>query len=195
MFFENALDLKSTKTMQSAITRKSLRMPGYDYRLSGYYYVTLCTGNRQCLFGEVIGGEMRLNGAGKMVQEMWIDIPNHYDGFDIDDFVVMPNHLHGILVRQVSLGTAQGSTPPFSLFELMRNFKSITTLFYMRGVGQGRFKPFEKKLWQRSYYEHVIRNDDGLGRIRKYIMDNPSKWDEDRENPFWLPKINHTQDL
>lgn len=162
--------------------RKRLRLPEYDYRIGGYYYVTLCTQNRQCLFGRVENGNMILNDVGEMIHKIWLEIGNKYDGFENDLFVVMPNHLHGILIID-ERGPARGPAPTLSLPDVMRNFKSLTTTYYIRGIEENIFEPFEKKLWQRSYYEHIIRKNESLDKIRHYIVDNPRKWGEDRENP------------
>jgi REP element-mobilizing transposase RayT len=139
------------------------------------------------LFGEIKNGEMKLNDAGKMISNAWAEIPSIYDGFDNDLFIVMPNHMHCILVKAASAGPAQRPAPTLGLPELMRNFKSITTLHYIRGVKENAFEGFDKKLWQRSYYEHIIRDERSLNNIRQYIINNPAKWDEDRENPLWSP--------
>lgn len=165
--------------------RKLLRLPGYNYHLSGYYYVTLCIQNRQCLFGEIKNSKMILNKAGQMIHNAWTNLANKYSGVENDVFIVMPNHLHGILLLNTNEpGPARGPAPTLSLPELMRNFKSFTTTSYMRGVLENNFVVFEKKLWQRNYYEHIIRTTESLEKIRQYIVDNPEKWDEDRENPY-----------
>ena len=163
--------------------RKLLRLPRYNYELAGYYYVTLCTQNRQCLFGDIKNDNMVLNDVGLMIHNIWSDIPNKYSCFSNDLFVLMPNHLHGILIINDKLGPAQGPAPTLSLSDVLRNFKSLTTTCYMKGVDTNKFKPFEKKLWQRSYYEHVIRRNKSLDKIREYILNNPRKWHEDLNNP------------
>lgn len=171
--------------------RKRLRLLEYDYQMAGYYYITLCTQNRQCLFGKIENDFMILNDAGKMVHDVWLDISNKYNGFENDLFVVMPNHLHGILILNDKgpaqdlndSGPAQGPAPTLSVPDIMRNFKSLTTTFYRKGMEKNKYEPFEKKLWQRSYYEHIIRKNESLNKIRQYIIDNPKKWKEDQENP------------
>jgi putative transposase len=159
-----------------------MRLPGYDYYISGYYYVTLCTQNRQCLFGKIKNGDMILNDIGQMVHDVWANLPERHSGFENDSFVIMPNHVHGILIKRIE----NGLTPAVSLPEIIRNFKSFTTTCYMQGVKENRFEPFNKKIWQRNYYEHIIRSNDRLEKIRQYICENPTKWDEDRENPIHL---------
>jgi putative transposase len=166
--------------------RKSLRLPEYNYNMAGYYYITLCTQNRKCLLGNIKKGMMILNDAGYMVQKAWQDISKNYAGFKNDIFIVMPNHLHGILIIQNNqLGPAQGPAPTLSLPDVIRNFKSFTTTCYIKGVTENNFEPFEKKVWQRNYYEHIIRKPENLNKIREYISNNPEKWDEDRESPHY----------
>ena len=160
--------------------RKLLRLVGYHYRQCGYYYLTLCTQNRHCLFGRVHRGEMILNDAGKMVHEIWSDIPKKYRGFGNDLFVLMPNHLHGILLKYNDGGPTQGSAPTLILSDVVRYFKMFTTRIYIKGVREKRFAAFDRRLWQRNYYEHVIRNETALNRIRQYMIENPLKWSEDQ---------------
>lgn len=148
--------------------------------------MTICTQDRQCLFGEIIVGagpsaspNMVINDAASMIQSIWKEIPDHYPCVEIDEFVIMPNHLHGIVVLN---GHPQGGAPTLSLFDVAHRFKSLTTVRYRHGVKQNKWHPFPGKLWQRNYYEHVIRNENELNRIRQYIIDNPTNWDKDTEN-------------
>jgi REP element-mobilizing transposase RayT len=157
---------------------------------------------------------MRLNNAGKMVKEVWEELPVFYAGVDIDSFVVMPNHIHGIIVlvgaftplsvgaapcgrpdsaqQAQGPGQAQGPAPTsspeglvrtLSLPDVVHRWKTMTTKRYVDGVRQQGWAPFCRRLWQRNYYEHVIRDDESLNRIRQYILDNPARWSLDRENP------------
>ncbi|MBI1885791.1 MAG: transposase [Chloroflexi bacterium] len=182
--------------------RRSIRLPGYDYAQAGAYFVTICTQNRECMFGEVVDGEMILTASGQMVESVWRELPQHYPGVEADTFVVMPNHVHGMIILVGAgprarpgrpqgvaptddLGQPQGFAPTgtMSLPDVVHRFKSLTTARYRRGVLQGRWLPFPGRLWQRNYYDHVIRNDEGLNRIRQYIVDNPVHWADDPENP------------
>ncbi len=178
--------------------RRSIRLKQYDYSSEGAYFVTICAQHRQCLFGDVMDGEMRLNDAGKIILSVWDELPLYYPGANVDAFVVMPNHIHGIIVLTVGAGpracpenrTArpekgqpQGVAPTMPLPDLVQRFKSLTTSRYRHGVMQFRWPSFPGKLWQRNYYEHIIRNEDELNRIRQYICDNPSNWETDEENP------------
>lgn len=159
--------------------RRSIRLQGYDYSRAGAYFVTVCTQNRQCLFGENVDGKMALNDAGRMIQTIWNGLPEHYHHVELDEFVVMPNHLHGIIAI-VGAGLKPAPTPinQHGLPEIVRALKT----FSARRINEMRNTP-GAKLWQRNYYEHIIRNDDELNRIREYIANNPSQWEMDRENP------------
>jgi putative transposase len=181
--------------------RRSIRLKGYDYTQPGAYFVTICVHNRQCLFGKVVGAEVALNPGGAMVSRPWAQIPARFAGWQTDVFVVMPNHLHGILTAwgdhedrpyhephprrgepRVRPDHPLG-TPADSLGRVVQAFKSITTIEYTRGVKASGWPPFDKRLWQRNYYERVIRDEDELRALREYIVHNPSGWDADEENP------------
>ena len=175
--------------MQAALPRRrSLRLKDYDYTQSGAYFVTICAQRKSCLFGRIVNDAMQLNDAGEMIQQVWHELPSHYPGVDIDAFVVMPNHVHGIIVLESEPGQApgaaltdQGST--MSLGDVVHRFKSLTTAQYRHGVKTKGWRTFPRQLWQRDYYEHVIRNEEELNRIRQYIIANPVQWALDRENP------------
>jgi REP element-mobilizing transposase RayT len=197
--------------------RRSVRLKGYDYATAGAYFLTVCTQGRACLFGSMVKGEMRLNAAGCMVQDIWNEIAPRYAGVDTDGFQIMPNHIHGIIVitpRRVGANprvcptdsacpgdsvshddrAGTGARPytgagpnmgvrPYGLGDVLRRFKSLTTKRYMDGVQYQGWPPFSGPLWQRNYYEHVIRDGRSLNRIREYIAANPLQWEYDRENP------------
>lgn len=160
--------------------RRSIRWADYDYRLSGLYFVTICAHERLCLFGDIVGNTVRLNAAGQAVAAEWVRSGEIRREIALDAFVVMPNHLHGIVAVDQSVHPA-GSAPGRrnrSLGSLINGFKAATTrrLNELRGtVGAS--------VWQRNYYEHVVRNEGELNRIREYIALNPAKWAADRENP------------
>ena len=181
--------------------RRSIRLKGYDYSLAGAYFVTVCTQDRLCLFGNVNNEQMTLNQAGQMVYEQWLDLPKRFPESAIDEFTMMPNHLHGILIindnettqsvgaplvgaqNKVDKTNKAGTRPAPTLGEIVGAFKSITTNEYIRGVKQHDWPSFPGKLWQRNYFERVIRDEDELNRIREYIIYNPMKWTEDQDNP------------
>ncbi len=186
--------------------RHSLRLKEYDYSSAGVYFVTVCAHNRECLFGDIIDGEMVLNDAGKMVERCWLEIPDHYPSVELDEFVIMPNHFHGILyIHEIEStvgaplvgalegnenelsqlhGQPQGIAPTVTLGKIVGEYKSLTTLLYVRGVNELQWKRFNTRLWQRNYYEHIIRDESDLNRIREYIINNPARWQDDEENPF-----------
>ena len=168
--------------------RRSIRLKGYDYRQAGAYFVTVCTQDRSFLFGEMVHGEMRLNDAGKMVYDVWNDLPAFYPGVQTDAFIVMPNHIHGIIILvgadpRVCPGQSQGVARTMGLPDVVHRFKTMTTKRYADGVKRLGWEPFRGRLWQRNYYEHIIRNEEFLNRIREYILTNPMRWALDRENP------------
>ena len=180
--------------------RRSIRLQGYDYSQAGAYFVTVCTQNRECLFGEIVNGEMLLNDAGKTIQSVWDEIPAHYPGIDIDASIVMPNHIHGIVVivgaapcgrprpapcgrpglAHSQDGQARGPAPTgLSLPDVVHRFKTMTTKRYADGVKRNGWSMFPGKLWQRNYWEHIVRNEPELNRIREYIHTNPAQWELD----------------
>jgi putative transposase len=178
--------------------RRSLRLKGYDYSMAGAYFVTICTQDRACLFGDVAAGEMRLNEAGQMVTTLWESIAARFSSVEIDEFVVMPNHLHGILVlpdgdakeATTRVAPTQPSTVGAPLVgarvrlgDIVGAFKSLATTGYIAGVKANGWPEFRGRLWQRNYYEHIIRDEDALNRIRRYVDDNPARWEFDDENP------------
>jgi REP element-mobilizing transposase RayT len=175
--------------------RRSIRLPGYDYGQQGMYFVTICTENRELLFGEIVGGEMRLSERARIVDGCWQAIPAHFRHVELDEFQIMPNHIHGILAiaqrseNEPSVVGAQHAAPlqrnmispnihPGSLAAIIRSFKSAVT----SRVNLLRQTP-GAPLWQRNYHEHAIRNENDLHRIREYIQTNPLRWELDRENP------------
>lgn len=167
--------------------RRSLRLQGYDYTQAGAYFVTICTQDRACLFGEIVDGEMRLNDAGRMVQAEWEALPGRFSGIDVDASIVMPNHAHGILLINPVGAPFMAPHDPGAdnpgamnraptLGEIIRAFKAVAT----RRLRQSGLSEFA---WQRNYYEHIIRDESSLQGIREYIMNNPLRWALDRENP------------
>ena len=184
--------------------RRSIRLKGYDYSLGGAYFVTITARGRACLFGEVAGEQMRLNEAGGMVQEVCWGLSQQFPRVEVGCFVVMPNHVRGIIVLYEPVGAAlvvaqsednraAGNNRATTrvaptLGGVVGAFKSLTTVEYVRGVrGQG-WTPFRGRLWQRNYYEHIVRDDKSLGRIEQYILDNPANWSLDQENPLYVPE-------
>ena len=170
--------------------RRSIRLKEHDYSQPGAYFVTICTRDRACLFGEIVDGEMRLNEAGEIARGCWEEIPRHFPLVELDAFVVMPNHVHGIIVIQgrgerffAPTSTAPTTTiaqsPSRTIGSIVRGFKIGVTKWFRANTDL-------HSIWQRGYYEHVIRNEAELTAIREYILGNPARWDEDENNPTLL---------
>jgi len=158
--------------------RTSNRLKNYDYSSQGYYFVTMCTHNQVCLFGEIKNNVMVLNEYGKIVQAAWEDLSNHYTDVQLDEFIVMPNHVHGIiwlidLKTNVDVGAGLKPAPTwrFGLSEIVRGFKTFSS----RRINVSRKTP-GIIVWQRSFYDHIIRDEIKLNKIREYIMNNPAQW-------------------
>ena len=178
--------------------RKSIRLRGYDYSQAGLYFITICTQNRRHLFGEIVGADsisahdsIILNHAGKMIEQIWYEIHNDFDNTQLHEFVIMPNHIHGIIEIPVGVDSisAQISTPNRAekdsaptLSDIVQSFKRHSTIKYITMVKQHILPPFDKRIWQRNYWEHIIRNENEYERIAQYIMGNPAKWEQDKLN-------------
>ncbi|MBN1295126.1 MAG: transposase [Candidatus Latescibacteria bacterium] len=196
--------------------RQSIRLKGYDYSEMGAYFITICVQNHICLLGNIEDGEMALNDAGRLVEKWLCKIEQKFKDVFLDVCVIMPNHIHCIVV----LGNFVGADPrvcPYSnndpdfmdkqfnklratnpkqgehmgspLQKIVQWLKTMTTNEYINNVKHNNWPPFNKKLWQRNYYEHIIRNRNELIQIRDYIIDNPSQWDNDEENPDNISEI------
>ncbi len=166
--------------------RKNLRLRGYNYSLPGVYFITICTAKRKCLFGNIRGGEMVRNGAGDAIAEIWERLPQRFPNISLDAFVVMPNHMHGVLVfnnpatKQNRGAASSAPTNSVALGRVVRAFKSETAI-HVNAI----LKTSGRPVWQRNYFEHIVRAGKDLDEIRRYIHDNPSKWDSDPENSLF----------
>ena len=171
--------------------RKPLRLKQYDYSELGYYFVTACTKNRQHVFGNTANGTVELNECGQIVLNCWNEIQKHFQGVKLDQFIIMPNHIHGI----ISLVGAQFIAPvagPNCGHDTANNNQgvmnhaptlgNIVRFLKARSSRLIRVKTNLPFAWQRNYYERVIRNERELHEIRQYILDNPAGWDTDPEN-------------
>ena len=176
--------------------RRSIRLPQHDYSTAGGYFITMCTRNRDCLFGNVVDGQMILNQYGQIVNDVWNNLPNHYPHVELDAYAIMPNHFHGIIMitiaidanKNIAVGAGLKPAPTsieinitsikfHKLSEIVRAFKTFSS----RGINQIRQTP-GMPVWQRNYHEHVIRQGIELDEKRKYIRSNPLNWDTDSEN-------------
>jgi len=159
--------------------RRSIRLKNYDYSKPGAYFITICTHNRELLFEP---GPVKV-----MLKSFWQKLPAKFPTVQLDEFVMMPNHIHGIIM--INVGATPCGCPNITpnsypkLGDIVDWYKTMTTNAYISSVKNNQWPPFSDRFWQRNYYEHVIRDEDDLNRIRQYIIDNPSKWDEDEENP------------
>jgi len=174
--------------------RRSIRLQGYNYSQAGAYFITIVTNNRECLFGEIKNGTMILNDTGKIAQQCWLEIPNHFPNAELDEFVIMPNHIHGIIVLNNIVGVQNNAgvqndvgVQNFEPLQKQNQYQKIipkSVGSIVRGFKIGVTKWFRHNIkiyivWQRNYYEHIIRTEDDLKRIRQYIIDNPLNWKSD----------------
>ncbi len=164
--------------------RRSIRLNTYNYASKGAYFITICAIVRQPWFGKVHDKAMQLNDAGRMIDAEWQNLATRFTHIELDTFIVMPDHIHGIIC--ITGGTTPTPMPRSnegpngtvrgSIGHIIQAFKSLTTNTYIQRVDQQGWQPFPGKLWQRNYYEHIIRNEHDLQRIREYILGNPSRW-------------------
>ena len=165
--------------------RRSIRLKGYDYSQPGAYFVTVCTHRWANLFGDVLDGKLELNRFGRIVKALWLRIPDIRPHIGVDEFVVMPNHVHAIAIiedvgaiHELPLHDARRQRRSMLLPKVVGYFKMNTA----KHINRARNTP-GMPVWQRNYYDHVVRDKVDLERIRQYIRDNPAQWDIDRENP------------
>jgi REP element-mobilizing transposase RayT len=167
--------------------RKSLRLPNFDYSQDGAYFITIVTQNRACLFGEIIDEQMLLNDAGRMIEQVCQELPMNLPYVGLEILQIMPNHFHGIFtienVESVGAGLRACPQPQISLTDIVGRFKSLTTHRYIEGVKMNEWQSFDRRLWQRNYYEHIIRNETEHQAIADYIFCNPQNWKKDSEYP------------
>lgn len=186
--------------------RQSIRLKGYDYTQTGAYFVTICTYQRNCLFGEIVDGEMKLNISGEIAKSSWLSITRHFANVELDEFVIMPNHLHGIIIiveNEVKQDFSENQNLPSQCFDnigiksvkingtqsqslaaIIQNYKSVSS----RKINQIH-QAKGNVIWQRNYYEHIIRNAEVFNQIHQYILNNPINWQTDQENPQNLQAV------
>ncbi|MYE27564.1 MAG: transposase [Chloroflexi bacterium] len=159
--------------------RRSMRLPNYDYTQNGVYFVTICTYRFASLFGRIVDGYVQLNGLGRLVEEEWQRTAEVRPSVELDLFVVMPNHLHGLIWISHSpkepmsgKNTTLGAN---SLGSIIAQYKSVVTK-----RSRNLADPVHWPIWKRNYYDHIVRNEGSLERIRRYILENPARWREDR---------------
>ena len=191
--------------------RRSIRLKGYDYSQAGAYFVTIVVKGRECVFGEIADGEMQLNELGRIVDSVWSELPDRYPETELDAFVVMPNHVHGIVVITVAVGAIhelplRNELPPRDELPLRDTTDPTQRRKMLLPKIVGYFKMNTAKrinlsrqtpglpFWHRNYYEHIIRNEADLQRIRDYIQTNPVRWAEDQLHPNAPPNRFNQED-
>jgi putative transposase len=159
-------------------TRKPTRQPGIDYTRPGYYFVTICTKEREEILGKISGETMGLNDLGRIVNQCWLALPDHYHCCRLHEFVIMPNHVHGIIEIVGGSYVGEGFKPSrsYSLTEILRGFKTFSSRAINQKYPDGLFQ------WQRSFHDRVIRDKWELITIGRYIVENPRHWSDDEEN-------------
>jgi putative transposase len=173
---------------------ESTRLKSWDYSWPGWYFVTIVVRDHTCLFGEVKNDRLLPSPLGQVAEESWVEIPSHHRNVELDEYVVMPNHVHGIIIlndikgdvnrhrRDVRLNVSTDvvrstiSPPKGSLSVVVRTFKAAVTT-WAKTNGHQEFK------WQERFYDHILRDENDLRRIRRYIRENPLRWQLDEENP------------
>lgn len=177
--------------------RRSIRLKGYDYSQNGAYFITICVQDRRSLFGKIVNGEMQLNQFGVIVRDEWLKTSEMRKNIEMDEFAIMPNHMHGIIVidnapegtgtMDLGTGTLQraptveqfGKPTSNTIPTIIRGYKgAVTKQINTIQISAGKYNKPER-IWQKNYYEHVIRNEVSLNKIREYIMTNPLNWKED----------------
>ena len=173
--------------------RKHNPLEGFDYSLAGAYFVTICTHDHRCLFGDIHDGEMQLSAFGKIVQEEWLHTGQMRPSIFLDHFVVMPNHLHGIIAIDYPwLGYRRPQVAKHSLERIVAGFKAACTrrINEARSVGEDCISrdrhAHSFAVWQKSFHDEIIRDEAHMGNVRVYIANNPAQWEFDRENPDLL---------
>ncbi|MFZ4798489.1 MAG: transposase [Bacteroidia bacterium] len=157
--------------------RRSIRLKGYNYSQAGLYFITICCQDRIHRFGHVENGEMKLNEFGTIAFNEWVKLTERFTNFELDVFQIMPNHMHGIIVLN-DLDKVSGANPTPTIFDIVGAFKSlvVNVCIDICNLENKRLG----KLWQRNYYEHIIRDERSYQNISNYIINNPAKWEEDK---------------
>ena len=173
--------------------RRSIRLKGYDYSRAGLYFITICVQDRKCLFGKIETNEMMLNDFGIVANEQWEKLTERFTNFELDVFQIMPNHMHGIILMTENVGaglaSAQNPAPTNkTIGDIVGAYKSLVAnecleihKRHWAGVNPGTTKiPMMGKLWQRNYYENIIRDEQSYQHISAYIINNPKNWKGDK---------------
>ncbi|MND50407.1 Transposase IS200 like protein [compost metagenome] len=162
----------------------STRLQNWDYRRNAAYFITICTQNRIHYFGEIISQQMQLTDIGQLAEKFWLEIPNHFPFVELGNFVIMPNHMHGILIinnsidvavetRHCLVSTGCDMSRKNSISSIVGSYKSVVTK-------NARIQFDTRFAWQSRFHDHIIRNSDSFGRIQQYIANNPENWNKDK---------------
>lgn len=184
-------NLNSPQKFRNKYRIESTRLKGWDYSTHAAYFITICTKNREHFFGEIVGGELQETEQSKICQNVWDDLPNHYPHCILDAFVIMPNHVHGIIIIQDRIPIVE------TIHELSlqgeKSNKFRRNMLVPKIIGRFKMQTAKKinlyqktegfPFWQKNYHDRIIRNEDELCRIREYIANNPLAWEWDRDNP------------
>ena len=186
------------ETKEKKYNRRSIRLQRYDYSLPGAYFITICIHKQKML--------LKIKDVQMMIRSVWSSLPDRFFSLKLDEFAIMPNHIHAILcinivgadlvsaltkadlvsaLTKADLVSAHNKTTPMSaptISRVVQTFKSITTYKYVLGVKENNWPLFDNRLWQRNYYDHIIRSEKSLSYIREYIVNNPIRWEFDKEN-------------
>ena len=179
--------------------RRSIRLKGYDYSQAGLYFITICVQDRKCLFGEIESDEMVLNEFGVIACQQWQKLPEQFTNMELDVFQIMPNHMHGIIMLTDTVGAGftpapdnnnatdgkgAGASPaptkPKTVGDIVGAYKSLVANDCLEIFKQNQPAKMMGKLWQRNYYEHIIRDEQSYQRISDYIINNPKNWNNDK---------------
>ena len=185
--FQKALGMTSQIESDTEKHRRSIRLKYRDYALPGPYFVTICAHEQRCLFGRIVGARLAPSELGRLVRECWVAIPMHFPKATLHEFVIMPNHLHGIVAIEYLVGAqhrcallardSKNAVGPGSLGAIVRSFKAVVA---RRAHKELRWNG---PVWQRNYYDRVLRDGQEFSDASRYIAENPMKWELDRENP------------
>src|SRR3989304_7423555 len=182
--------MRNTDLYKGKYRIESTRLKEWDYSTNGYYFVTICTKNQECVFGRIADGKMVLTRIGNIVKRYWLEVPEHFQNVKLDEFVIMPNHIHGIVIIEnqhcrdaINVVSTRAPNPILSensLSNIIRWYKGRCTFEVNKIQNTIHFA------WQPRFYDHIIRNEKLLQKIREYIHNNPLKWDIDENNPDFL---------
>lgn len=179
------------KNASGFLHRRSIRLQGYDYSQEGMYFITIGTHEKKCLFGYIRDHEMILNPYGKIANTQWQLLPERFPNISNGPFIIMPNHIHGIIIVRATLAIAHDSDDPGAtafhdpgatarvaptIGRVVGAYKSLVVYHYLKYIDENNTGITMGKIWQRNYYERIIRNENAYDRISSYIINNPVKW-------------------